>query len=422
MRGRADAARTTPRSRPTGRCTLSDSGDWGAGRRAARAGSPRTARRRRLSRERSALHERVRGLARRRWLWVVESYEPDRLADRPRDRRARGGHPPAGHRARRPRVHRRRRHARRLLPAGPDLPPRPRGARRGRRRGPAGHAALGAHQRCFTGRSSTGWSRANLGRWHLTLLDSGCAACRCTARRAGPSTGGGGRNGRRAQHGPARPRLGAALGGSARAVRPALLRDRAGAARPAWPDSRPDDPLPSDAMLCEEFGVSRMTARNAVQRLAQEGLVYRVPGRGTFVAEPPVHRQAGSLLSLHRRDAPPRPRAELARARRRRAGASRPPRRPGSSWRREARVVAVRRLRVADEEPMAHRGGGLPRRRRARCSSAPTSSTIRSTTRWSASGHVPTVGRARLGAEAAGAETPRSSTCPRDRRCSSRSA
>ena len=60
----------------------------------------------------------------------------------------------------------------------------------------------------------------------------------------------------------------------------------------------PGDSLPSDAMLCREFSVSRMTARNAVQRLAQEGLVDRVPGRGTFVADPPAHRQADNLLSF----------------------------------------------------------------------------------------------------------------------------
>jgi GntR family transcriptional regulator len=31
--------------------------------------------------------------------------------------------------------------------------------------------------------------------------------------------------------------------------------------------------LPSDAELCAEFGVSRMTARNAMQRLAEDGLI-----------------------------------------------------------------------------------------------------------------------------------------------------
>src|SRR5918998_493342 len=63
-------------------------------------------------------------------------------------------------------------------------------------------------------------------------------------------------------------------------------------------DAAPGARLPSDAQLCERFGVSRMTARHAVQQLVTQGLVYRRRGQGTFVAERPVPRLLGSPLSF----------------------------------------------------------------------------------------------------------------------------
>lgn len=62
--------------------------------------------------------------------------------------------------------------------------------------------------------------------------------------------------------------------------------------------SRPGDRLPSEAELCERFGVSRMTARQAVQLLAHDGLIERRRGAGTFVRAHPVLRDLGSPLSF----------------------------------------------------------------------------------------------------------------------------
>lgn len=44
--------------------------------------------------------------------------------------------------------------------------------------------------------------------------------------------------------------------------------------------------IPSENQLSQNFVVSRMTARRAVQELADEKLLQRAPGLGTFVAEP----------------------------------------------------------------------------------------------------------------------------------------
>ncbi|WP_232665125.1 GntR family transcriptional regulator [Pseudonocardia sp. TRM90224] len=64
-------------------------------------------------------------------------------------------------------------------------------------------------------------------------------------------------------------------------------------------DAGPGDPLPSEPALAAEFGVARMTVRAAINRLESDGLVERVPGRGTFARDRPAPRPAGTLMSFH---------------------------------------------------------------------------------------------------------------------------
>lgn len=47
----------------------------------------------------------------------------------------------------------------------------------------------------------------------------------------------------------------------------------------------PGSMIPSEAELCQYYGVSRVTVRRAVLDLVQEGLLNRGKGKGTFVAE-----------------------------------------------------------------------------------------------------------------------------------------
>jgi GntR family transcriptional regulator len=49
-----------------------------------------------------------------------------------------------------------------------------------------------------------------------------------------------------------------------------------------------DDAIPSERELCARFGLARMTVRKAVDHLVLEGRLYRVPGKGTFVARPKI--------------------------------------------------------------------------------------------------------------------------------------
>lgn len=50
---------------------------------------------------------------------------------------------------------------------------------------------------------------------------------------------------------------------------------------------KPHDPVPSEVELAKMFGVSSRTSKEALLQLAQEGIVYRMPRRGTFLARLP---------------------------------------------------------------------------------------------------------------------------------------
>lgn len=57
----------------------------------------------------------------------------------------------------------------------------------------------------------------------------------------------------------------------------------------------PGDRVPSERELSDQFGMSRMTARQALIELVREGLLYREQGRGTFVA---VRKVSQGLLTV----------------------------------------------------------------------------------------------------------------------------
>ncbi|HLI70725.1 MAG TPA: GntR family transcriptional regulator [Ktedonobacteraceae bacterium] len=115
---------------------------------------------------------------------------------------------------------------------------------------------------------------------------------------------------------------------------------------------KPGDLIPSERELGEQYGISRMTARQAITELVNEGLFYREQGKGTFVSRHKITQQLINLTGF----------TEDMKARGQRAGsrvisaemipadevlAEHLRIKPGQM------VFRLQRLRLADDEPLA---------------------------------------------------------------------
>lgn len=108
--------------------------------------------------------------------------------------------------------------------------------------------------------------------------------------------------------------------------------------------------IPSEAELCEIYGVSRVTVRRAVLDLVQEGLLNRGKGKGTFVSETyglttvnGVQSFTQELLGLNMR-----PSAKLLGCKIRKADSTL---RKTLDLSEDEEVVTISRLRLVNNEP-----------------------------------------------------------------------
>ncbi|MEI3607248.1 GntR family transcriptional regulator [Pseudogracilibacillus sp. SE30717A] len=61
---------------------------------------------------------------------------------------------------------------------------------------------------------------------------------------------------------------------------------------------KPGDKIYSENQLFEKFDVSRNTAKKAIEDLVQEGILYRIQGKGTFVSYPKIEQSLSAFYSF----------------------------------------------------------------------------------------------------------------------------
>lgn len=115
---------------------------------------------------------------------------------------------------------------------------------------------------------------------------------------------------------------------------------------------RPGMQLPSERELAEDLSVSRVTARQALDKLVEQGIIYRVQGRGTFVAEHKI-REVNGLDSftadMRRQGLTPRSEVLVQSIVPVPAAAA-----EKMNLATDTRMLYLERIRLANDQPLAH--------------------------------------------------------------------
>lgn len=114
----------------------------------------------------------------------------------------------------------------------------------------------------------------------------------------------------------------------------------------------PGDRIPSENELTEQYNVSRNTVRPAINSLIRQGLVYRIQGKGTFVAPERMRHGLMELTSFteHMKQRGLKPGSKVLYLAR-----GQPPSKIGERLQLQSNeeVHKLERLRLANDEPLA---------------------------------------------------------------------
>lgn len=124
---------------------------------------------------------------------------------------------------------------------------------------------------------------------------------------------------------------------------------------------KPGDRFFSENEIAKRYGVSRMTARRVMDELSKEGLIFRVPGKGSFVAKQRLVEKLTELVGFTQ-DMERKGYVPGARVLRKKTVY--PPKkvREFLQLEREEKVLLLQRIRYASGEPMALQTAYVPLR------------------------------------------------------------